>query len=102
MEKSAAIHLVLTLYSASKIKEICNTLGKCFFFASSTFYYLNIPISFETAINLSLVREMSTTLIPCLANSLAYSLPMPSVAPVITVEENTITNNVTENHHHHH
>lgn len=49
-----------------------------------SFFKLNLPISFDTAINFSLVREISTTLTPCLANSLAYSLPMPSVAPVIT------------------
>lgn len=44
-----------------------------------------LPISLDTSINFDFVLEISTILMPRLANCLAYSRPMPSVEPVITV-----------------
>lgn len=43
-----------------------------------------LPISFATSINFDFVLEISTILMPRLANCLAYSRPMPSVEPVTT------------------
>lgn len=43
-----------------------------------------LPISLAVCISFSGLRAISTTLRPRLANSLPYSLPIPSVAPVIT------------------
>lgn len=48
-------------------------------------YVYTLPISLATSINLDSVLEISTILMPRLANSLAYSFPMPSVEPVTTV-----------------
>lgn len=45
---------------------------------------MHLPISFATCTSLEAVREISATLKPISANSKAYCLPMPSVAPVIT------------------
>lgn len=44
-----------------------------------------LPISLATSMSFDFVLEMSTILMPRLANCLAYSRPMPSVEPVITV-----------------
>uniref|UniRef100_A0A1B0AUP5 Uncharacterized protein n=1 Tax=Glossina palpalis gambiensis TaxID=67801 RepID=A0A1B0AUP5_9MUSC len=41
-----------------------------------------LMISQITATSFSFVRDIKTTLRPCLANSFAYSLPIPSVAPL--------------------
>lgn len=45
----------------------------------------NLRISEATFINFSMFLLINTMLIPRLANSLAYALPIPSVEPVTTV-----------------
>lgn len=44
-----------------------------------------LPISLAVSINFDFVLEISTILMPRLANCLAYSRPMPSVEPVTTI-----------------
>lgn len=48
----------------------------------------DLPISLATSTNFDSVREISTILMPRFASSFAYSLPMPSVEPVMTGIEN--------------
>ena len=61
------------------------------------FYFLNknngkttIPISLATVCNFDSVLLISTILMPKAASWRAYSLPMPSVAPVTTESKNNI------------
>lgn len=48
------------------------------------YVFIYSPISDEILFNLSIFLLINTMLSPRLANSLAYSFPMPSVDPVTT------------------
>lgn len=49
-------------------------------------YNYTLPISEAILFNLSIDLLINTILSPRLANSLAYSFPMPSVDPVTTIK----------------